>query len=50
MVSFFWVEMLSFARTWFGLGSTLVPSCSSMLSPGMLVRCFPVRMEKRDLG
>jgi hypothetical protein len=50
MVSLFWVEMFSPARTWFGLDSTLVPYCSSMLSPGMLVPCFPISMENRDLG
>jgi hypothetical protein len=32
------------------LGSTLVPSFSSMLSLSMLVPWFPVNVKNRDLG
>jgi hypothetical protein len=42
--------MLSPYESGLGLGSTLVPYFSSMLSLGVLVPYFPVSMENRDLG
>jgi hypothetical protein len=50
MVRIFWVECLALHESDLGLGSTLVPYFSSMLSPGMPVPCFPVSMENKDLG
>jgi hypothetical protein len=47
---FFWVECLAQHESGLSLGSTLVPIFSSMLSPGMLVPCFPFSMENKDLG
>jgi hypothetical protein len=48
-LGYFWVELLSPSRSCLGLGSAILPYFT-LLSLGMLVPCFPVSMENRDLG
>jgi hypothetical protein len=47
-LGYFWVELLSHARSGLGLGSVIVP-CFIMLSAVMLVPCFSISMKNRDL-
>jgi hypothetical protein len=42
---YFWVELLSPARSGLGLGSIVIPYFT-MLSHGMLVPCFPCYHEE----
>jgi hypothetical protein len=48
-LGYFWVELLSPVRSGLGLGRVIV-TYFTMLSPCMLVLCFPISKENRDLG
>jgi hypothetical protein len=48
-LGYFCVEMLNPTRSGLGLGRVIVPYFI-LLSPSMLVLCFPVSLKNRDLG